>query len=60
MFMPPKSVVTLSISGKGTPALRTYSFEVMVDGKLASSQQTLSLVESQEVMEMIKAVRAPI
>lgn len=50
--MPPKSIVTLSISGTGTPALRTYSFEVMVDGQLAQSQQSLSPVDSQEVMEI--------
>ncbi|HWQ19169.1 MAG TPA: tetratricopeptide repeat protein [Methanotrichaceae archaeon] len=52
MPMPPKSIVTLSISGTGTPALRTYSFEVMVDGQPAQSLQSLSPVESQEVMEI--------
>lgn len=50
--MPPRSIVTLSISGTGTPALRTYSFELMVDGQLAQSRQSLSPVESQEVMEI--------
>ncbi|HPJ30814.1 MAG TPA: hypothetical protein PLZ42_05430, partial [Methanothrix sp.] len=52
------AIITLSINEAGTPPQSTFLFNVMVNGELVASNQSLSPEESKAVQEISRRYNA--